>query len=152
GGDGAEDAPEEPSASSCSDDDSLGSFGDLSQSPHRIAFDGGHSGDAGKVLEQFARSVVRLLAIASAILVLGHGRARRTGGIAVDRNLVGHDDGQLRLSAQGQSGTVLEGSKRVRGAVETDEDSQIAFGKIVGDAICWGGDFVTHDRPFSVNV
>src|SRR5699024_8049669 len=68
GGDGAADAPEEPSASSCSDDDSLGSFGDLSQCPHRIAFDGGHSGHAGKVLEQSARSVERLLGIASAIL------------------------------------------------------------------------------------
>src|SRR5699024_5822680 len=89
---------------------------------------------------------------ASAILVLGHGRDRRIGGIEVDRNLVGHDDGQLRLSAQGQSGTVLEGSNRVRGAVETDEDSQIAFGKIVGDAICWGADFVPNDRPCSVSV
>src|SRR5699024_8425615 len=99
--------------------------------------------------EQLACSVERLLGVAPAILVLGYGRDRRIGGIEVDRYLVGHDDGQSHLSAQRQSGTVLEGSSRVRGAVEADEDSHIAFGKIVGDAICRGGDFVTHDHPFT---
>src|SRR5699024_7667390 len=149
GGDGTEDAPEETAAPSCSDDDDLGPFGDLDQRPDRIAFDGGHNGHAGEVLEQLACAVERLLGVAPAILVLGYGRDRRIGGIEVDRYLVGHDDGQSHLSAQRQSGTVLEGSGRVRGAVEADEDSHIAFGKIVGDAICRGGDFVTHDHPFT---